>query len=208
MPRVCTLDSVNGMVKEAMEEIRCFIAIELPDDIREGLGRLIARLKSRQPDVKWVDPAAIHLTLKFLGYVAPDRVGEITEAITDAACGIPPFSLEVKDLGVFPSLNRVRVVWIGVEGETDKLLQLQKRLETNLDILGFPPEEREFTPHLTLARVRDTASPAEREELVRLITATKASPIGSFTAKSVSLMSSQLARTGAVYTQLAAVKLK
>jgi len=123
-------------------------------------------------------------------------------------CGIPPFFLEIKDLGVFPSLTRVGVVWIGVEGETDKLLQLQKRLETNLDILGFPPEERDFTPHLTLARVRDNASPAERLELGQLITATKVPSIGIFTARSVSLMRSQLARSGAVYTQMAAVELK
>jgi 2'-5' RNA ligase len=198
----------NGMVGKYMEEIRCFIAIELPAEIREGLGRVIAPLKLLQPDVKWVDPASIHLTLKFLGYVTPDRVVEITEAITDAASGIPPLSLEIKGLGVFPTLNRVRIVWVGVEGETDKLLQLQQRLETNLEILGFPPEERDFTPHLTLARVRDTASPAERQELGQLITTSKVPSIGSFTAMSVSLMRSQLARTGAVYTQLAAVELK
>ena len=191
-----------------MEEIRAFIAIELPDDIREGLGRLIARLNSNQPEVKWVDPSAIHLTLKFLGYVAPDRIAEITEAITDVAERIPPFSLEIKGLGVFPGLNRVRVVWVGVEGYTDKLLHLQKGVETNLEILGFPPEERDFTPHLTLARVRENASPAERQELGHLITATEVPVIGSFTAMSVSLMRSQLARTGAVYTRMAAFELK
>ena len=191
-----------------MEEIRCFIAIELPDDIREGLGKVIAGLKSSQLDVKWVDPFSIHLTLNFLGYVAPDRIAEITEAIADAATGVPPFFLEIKKLGVFPNLNRVRVVWVGVEGETDKLLQFQKRLETNLDILGFPPEERDFTPHLTLARVRENVSPEERRELGQLIAATGAPTIGRFTATTVSLMRSQLARTGAVYTQLAAVELK
>jgi RNA 2',3'-cyclic 3'-phosphodiesterase len=190
-----------------MEEIRAFIAIELPDDIRDGLGRLIARLKSNQPSVKWVDPAAIHLTLNFLGDVAPNRITEITEAITDAVHVIPPFSIGILGLGAFPDLSRVRVVWVGIEGEMDKLLQLQKRLETNLDILGFPPEERNFTPHLTLARVRDTASPAERGELGKLIAATEIIAIGSFTAKSVSLMRSQLARTGALYTQIANVAL-
>ena len=190
-----------------MEEIRAFIAIELPDDIREGLGRLITQLNSNQPDVKWVEPTGIHLTLKFLGYVASNRIAEITEAIADAATGIPPFTLEIKGLGAFPNLNRVRVVWVGIEGKTDNLLQLQKRLDENLDILGFPPEQREFTPHLTLARVRDSASALERQELGQLISAAKAPSIGSFTAKSLSLMRSQLARTGAVYTQLAAVAL-
>ncbi len=191
-----------------MEEIRCFIAIELPDDIRDGLGRLINRLKYKAPDAKWVDPNGIHLTLKFLGSVDSARIGEITEAIIDAASGTPPLALEVNELGTFPNLNRVRVVWVGVEGDTGKLLQLQKRLETNLEIMGFPPEGRDFTPHLTLARVRESATPAERQELGKVITATKISSIGKFTAGSVSLMRSQLNPKGAIYTQIAAVELK
>ncbi len=191
-----------------MEEIRCFIAIELPDDIREGLGRLISRMNYKAPGAKWVDPAGIHLTLKFLGSVDSARIVEITEAIREAATGIPRLALEVKGLGVFPNQNRIRVVWVGVEGDTDKLLQLQKQIETNVQILGFPPEEREFTPHLTLARVRENATPIERQELGQLIAATKIPPIGKFNAGSVSLMRSQLNPKGAIYTQIATVELK
>lgn len=190
------------------EEIRCFIAIELPDEIREGLGRLISRLKYKAPDAKWVLPAGIHLTLKFLGSIDSSRVPEITDAIADSAFGIPPFSLELIDMGAFPSLSRVRVIWIGIQGETDRLLQLQKRIDTNLDILGFPSETREFAPHLTLARVRERATPAERQQLGQIIAATKVPSIGKFTAASVSLIRSQLFRTGAVYSQVSTVELK
>lgn len=190
------------------EEIRCFIAIELPDEIREGLGRLISKMKYKAPDAKWVEPGSIHLTLKFLGSVESARIPEITGAVAEAASGIPPLKLDVSGLGTFPGPNRVRVVWVGVGGDTDKLLQLQKRIDDNLDILGFPPENREFTPHLTLARVRESATPAERQQLGQLIAAVKAPPIGTFTASSVSLMRSQLYRTGAVYTQISAAALK
>ena len=92
-----------------MEQIRSFIAIELPDELKLELAQLEARLKlGEQSWVKWVDPYSIHLTLKFLGSIAADRVGEITRAMEEAVQGIPPFHLEVKDLGVFPNLRRVR----------------------------------------------------------------------------------------------------
>jgi 2'-5' RNA ligase len=192
-----------------MEEIRSFIAIELPDKVRQGLSRLVAQLKSRQPDgVKWVDPTGIHLTLKFLSNITSGQISEITEAMAEASREIPPFSLEIKGLGVFPNLNRVQVAWVGVGGETDKLVRLQQRLESNLKILGFPPEKRGFAPHLTLARVRREASSQDRQELGRLIAATKPDPIGRFTVGTTSLMQSQLSREGAVYTQIGAALLK
>jgi RNA 2',3'-cyclic 3'-phosphodiesterase len=190
-----------------LEEIRCFIAIEIPAAIRDGLARVIAHLKYKAPDVKWVDPDGIHLTLKFLGSVDRARIPEITDAIKDAAAGIEPLSLEVKNLGVFPGLNRVRVVWAGVEGDTGRLQELYKRLDTNLDILGFPPESRDFIAHLTLARVRENATPSDQQELGRVISAAKPPEVGTFTAGAVSLMRSQLSPQGAIYTKIAAVEL-
>ncbi|MBA7709959.1 RNA 2',3'-cyclic phosphodiesterase [subsurface metagenome] len=100
-----------------MERIRSFIAIELPDELRLELGQLEAQLKSgEQSWVKWVDPNSIHLTLKFLGNIAIDRTAEITGAMEEAARGIPPFNLGVKDLGVFPNLKRAQVAWVGLNG--------------------------------------------------------------------------------------------
>ena len=192
-----------------MEQIRCFIAIELPEEIRAGLSRLQAKLKSANPpSVKWVDPHSTHLTLKFLGSVDADMTSLITEAIEEASYGIPPFHLEVKGLGVFPNLRRVQVAWVGINGEIDKLTQLQKRIESNLAGLGFAPEERAFTPHLTLARVREQASPDERQELGQLITDTKFEAVYTFPVDAISLMRSQLTRAGAIYSQISSVKLK
>jgi 2'-5' RNA ligase len=192
-----------------MEQVRCFIAIELPEEIKAGLFQLQAQLKSgNQPWVKWVDPYSTHLTLKFLGSVAVDRIGEITGAIEGAVQGASPFPLEVKGLGVFPNLRRVQVAWVGISGEADKLVQLQQRIESNLARLGFAPELRPFTPHLTLARLRDRASPDERQRFGQLIADTKFEAAYSFQVDAISLMRSQLTREGAIYSQISSVELK
>jgi len=192
-----------------MEQIRSFIAIELPDELKLKLAQLEDRLKShRQPWVKWVSPNGIHLTLKFLGNIAADRTEEITKAMAEATQGISPFQLEVKELGVFPNLRRVQVAWVGISGEVDKLSQLQKRIEANLTPLGFAPELRPFTPHLTLARLRDQASPDERQRFGQLIANSKFEPAYTFPVESVSLMRSQLTREGAIYSQISSVKLE
>jgi 2'-5' RNA ligase len=191
-----------------MEPVRCFIAIELPDEIKAGLKSIQAQLKSgSQTSVKWVDPYGIHLTLKFLGNVAVDRMGEITGAMGETVQGVSPFQLEVKDLGVFPNLRRVQVVWVGVSGEVDKLARLQQRLESVLAGLGFAPEGRRFTPHLTLARVRDQASPDERQRLGQLIADTRFEADYTFPVDAISLIRSQLSREGAIYSRISSVAL-
>ena len=192
-----------------MEQVRSFIAIELPDELKLGLTQLEAQLKmSKQPWVKWVDPYSIHLTLKFLGSIAVDRISEITRAMEEAIQGIPPFHLEVKDLGVFPNLRRVQVAWVGISGEVDKLSQLQQHLESNLARLGFAPESRPFTPHLTLARLRNRASPDERQSFGQLIANTRFETTYTIKVDAISLMRSQLTREGAIYNQISLVKLK
>jgi 2'-5' RNA ligase len=191
-----------------MEPMRCFVAIELPDQVKAGLRDIQAKLKSGgQAQVKWVDPYSIHLTLKFLGGVDGARIGPITAAMKEASQGIPPFSLKVEGLGAFPNLRQLQVVWVGVGGEVDKLANLQQRLEKNLAQLGFAPEKRRFTPHLTLARVRDRASLIEREGLGQLIASTEFEA-HSFPVEAVSLMRSQLTREGAIYSRLSTAELK
>jgi len=192
-----------------MEQVRSFIAIELPDEIKLGLIRLQAQLKlGRQPSVKWVDPHSIHLTLKFLGNVPADRIDSITAAMGKAVQGISPFHLEVKDLGVFPNLRRVQVVWVGIGGQVDRVCQLQQQIESGLVPLGFAPESRPFTPHLTLARVRDRASPDERQRFGQLIASTRFDAGYAFEVKAISLMRSQLTREGAIYSRISSIGLK
>ena len=192
-----------------MEQVRSFIAIELPDEVKSGLAKLQAQLKTgKQPPVKWADPYGIHLTLKFLGNIAAGKISEITRAMEVAAQEISPFHLEVKDLGVFPNLRRVQVIWVGISGDIDQLGQLQQRIESNLAPLGFAPESRKFVPHLTLARVREQASPEERQSFGQLIAGTRFEAAYGFSVDSINLMRSQLTREGAIYSRISSVRLK
>jgi 2'-5' RNA ligase len=192
-----------------MEPIRTFIAVELPQEIRLELETLQARLKlPNQPWVKWVDPHGIHLTLKFLGNIATDRVDEIIEAMREAAGGIPALHLELKGMGAFPNLKRVQVVWVGLEGEIEQLRQLQQRIEASLSRLGFARESRPFTPHLTLARVRDRASAEDRQAFGQAIASASLEANYAFEVTAIGLIKSQLTREGALYSQLGVVGLK
>ena len=192
-----------------MEQIRAFIAIELPAEVRSALAELQASLQAEpQPAVKWVDPYGIHLTLKFLGNTDTGKISGVTGAIEQAARGFTPLALEVKDLGVFPNFKRVRVVWVSVGGDISRLKQLQQRLESSLVPLGFARESRPFTPHLTLARVREKASPPEQQRFGQLIADARFETAHHFTADSISLMQSQLTTAGAIYRQLTSVSLK
>jgi 2'-5' RNA ligase len=191
-----------------MEKIRSFIAIELPGELKLEITRLQASLKvGNQPRIKWVNPNSIHLTLKFLGNIEPTMIEPITEAMTEAAQKVTPFNLDVQQLGAFPNLKRVQVVWLGLGGEIDKLSQLQQFIEANMARLGFAPEQRQFKPHLTLARVGDGASPDERQRFGELIASTSFKTSQLIKVNSVNLIKSQLTREGAIYSRISSAGL-
>ncbi len=192
-----------------MENIRSFIAIELPPEAKSVLARVQDKLKSGNgASVKWVDPAIMHLTLKFLGNINSELIAKITAAMEQACRGVHPFAIELKGLGVFPNERRVRVVWVGLTGEVEMLAQLQKNFDIALAPLGFPAEARPFTPHLTLARVREEAGPEERQSLGQLVAATALEAGGRVKVQAVNLMRSQLTREGPIYTRISSVALK
>ena len=193
----------------ATETVRSFVAIERPAGLKRALGELAARLKAAGPvPVKWVEPAAIHLTLKFLGNIPVGRIDEVVRALETAAAGVPPFSLRVGELGVFPNVSRCRVAWVGLEGDLDTLSKLQQNVENQLTQLGFARESRAFTPHLTLARVRDRALPAERQRFGEAFTKTSLGAESVIEVREVSLMKSQLTPAGAIYSRLGSITLR
>jgi RNA 2',3'-cyclic 3'-phosphodiesterase len=192
-----------------MEQIRSFIAIELPETVKVGLKKVQDLLKSADPTcAKWVDPGSIHLTLKFLGNVDVDRIDAVAGAMQKAAVIVSPFNLKIETLGSFPNLKRVQVVWVGLTGDIDELLALQQKVESYVAPLGYPTEKRSFTPHLTLARIRDFATPVQRQALGEIVTKTQIEPNLSIKVNSISLMRSQLTPAGAIYTRLRSVELK
>jgi len=191
-----------------MEIIRSFIAIELPAELKQYLTGLQAKLKAdNQPRIKWVKPEGIHLTLKFLGDVETSMLEPITRAMADATAGITPFKLGVQQPGAFPSLQRVQVVWVGLGGEVDKLKQLHKNLDINLTGLGFTAEQRQFKPHLTLARLGDEASAEQRRQLGELISTTRLEAGQTIKVEGISLIKSQLTKAGAIYSRISSAEL-
>lgn len=191
-----------------METIRAFIAIELPAELRQELTRLQAELKvDNRLRIKWVNPNGIHLTLKFLGNIPISDTDRITQAMTDTARLITPFYLKTETLGAFPNLKRAQVVWVGLGGETDKLKQLQQLIETNLTQLGFTAEQRQFKPHLTLARLGSEVSPAERQHLGEFIASTRFDMGERMKVDSINLIRSQLTREGAAYSRISSAEL-
>lgn len=191
------------------EQVRSFIAIELPEGVRKGLARLRDELeRDEHRFVKWVGPGGMHLTLKFLGNIPSKRVTEVTGAMEEATRGIYPFRLEISGLGAFPGLKQVRVFWVGIGGEVDKLSRLQQTIDAALAALGFAKEERPFVPHLTLARIRQGASPPERRSFGELVDSTIFEEKYPVEVEAVNLIKSQLTPAGAVYTRLSVVRLR
>ena len=192
---------------------RTFIAIELSDGARSYLSRELRRLAQALPSLRWVDPDTLHLTLSFLGELDDEQLDNAVQAATDTAADAKPFTLHIGSLGTFGPPRSPRVIWSGVTGDIPRLLGLQKQLTARLAEQGFPPEDRPYAPHLTLARIKDALSQQELVALQRLIpptharkhTSTRASDKGQNTAISVehlSVMKSELLRDGPRYTCL------
>jgi 2'-5' RNA ligase len=179
--------------------IRSFIAIELPEETRKALGAVQEQLRQSRAAVRWVRPASIHLTLKFLGNIHPAQVDNIAAATAQVVRDEPRITLCAAGLGGFPSRRKPRVIWVGLEGDVEKLGDIQTRLEDLLEPMGFPREGRSFRPHLTIGRVKD------RRRLQPLIDAMGSVDLprfNSFDADEIILYKSDLRPTGAIYTKL------
>ena len=187
-----------------MEKWRLFVALELPKGVRESLSELQSKLRKSGADVRWTRPEGIHLTLKFLGPVEPELVDPLAEAMIRAAQGAKAMSVEAAGIGGFPNLRRPRVIWAGLMGEVDPILDLQLALEREIGPMGFPPENRPFSPHLTLGRVN---SPKGMNRLTECIEAGSAWTSGPFILDRLVLFRSILYPSGAAYSALREVGL-
>lgn len=179
--------------------MRSFLAVEIPPALKEALCSISDELRACGADVKWVRPQSIHLTLKFLGEIDPVKVDEIRQVVEPTLRDHEPFLLELGGMGCFPRLRQPRVVWVGLRGETDRLLELQKEVEEGTSRLGFPREDRPFRPHLTLGRVRSSKG---RDRLVERIQDLLEVRLGTFTVESLVQFQSELHPSGARYTAL------
>lgn len=182
---------------------RAFIAIDIDEAVRNKMVAAQGQLEATGADVKLVEPQNVHVTMKFLGDVPDGKLGEITAALERAAAGTPKFDIEVKGIGAFPNLNYIRVVWAGVEEGKDAITGLQKRIESELEKIGFPRESG-FVPHLTIARVRTARQKDRLASFAREMSGTE---FGVTRALTVELKQSTLTPKGPVYSTLAKVGL-
>lgn len=186
------------MADETM--VRAFLAVDLPGEIKDEIGGLQERLKQDLEGIRWTRPEGIHLTLKFFGDIGRAQVEAITGVVTEKTAGVAPFSLSLGRMGAFPHLDRPRVLWVGLAGDTARLSAFQQDLEAALEEVGFKSEKRSFKPHLTLGRARSS-----RGMIIGLrdkISRRGVESDRTFTASGLTLFRSELKPGGAVYTRL------
>ena len=178
---------------------RIFIAVDIGDDVRACLEQAQRRLRRQWPDIKWVAVGNIHLTLVFLGDVVTERIPAVAAMLDRVAGETAPFTCDAAGLGWFGSRVAPRVIWAGVARGREQLAALRGGIAAGVQALDLRTEERAFTPHLTLARVKragDAAGVAEQ------LAAASTQAFGVVTVESVRLLSSELRPTGPVYTVL------
>ena len=197
-----------------MPMMRAFIALPLPAEWTAALAASIASLTASLEEagadtaVRWVDPAGAHLTLRFLGDTPCGLAPAIVEALAGELAGAAAPTLRLGRLGVFPGRGGpVRVVWAGVDGDTGGLAELRRRVERAAVRLGWAAEGRAFRPHLTIGRVRERATAAQRRAVSDAVAGALAPAGGWWGADTVRLYRSDLTRQGAVYTNLGEVRI-
>lgn len=183
------------------KHIRTFLALELPPVIRKKVEILQRRLKQLlRGDVRWTKPDGMHLTLKFFGNISERQIAAVGEGVRDITARTTPLTLQVGSVGAFPSAKRPRVIWLGIEGDAEPLIRLQREIDEKLLDRGFEAEQRPFRPHLTLGRVGTPGGVAGLDELVEQGDEVAA---GCFTVRELTLLKSELTPRGAIYTALA-----
>lgn len=183
--------------------IRAFICLDLSFSLKNRLEKLGLELQKQSTTrVSWVKAHNFHLTLRFLGDIAEDRVKNIQSCIEKACLGVKTFNLEVNKLGAFPNLRHPKVFWVGINGNTSTLISMQHKLEQELIAEGFGSSDHPFSPHLTIGRVKD----GNGQDISNKLSQIEFIP-ESFLVKEIILMRSDLKPSGAVYSKLASIKL-
>ena len=191
-----------------MGYLRAFIAIEIPHQIQKSLETVISLLRREIGiAVRWVPPQNIHLTLKFLGDISHESVDSLTQILGMEAETVPSFDIQTGGLGSYPDAKHARVVWVGVQAPAE-LEAIYHKIDSACTRLGFESEKRNFSPHLTIGRVRQGTSPADKQKIHRTLETIKIDSLGTARVDSVHLFKSELKRGGAVYTKLSSAPLR
>jgi RNA 2',3'-cyclic 3'-phosphodiesterase len=180
----------------ANEMWRLFWAIEIPESNKKEIADIIQKLeKYDEMSVKWVDSLGIHITIKFLGDTEPDFVNDMTKQIRKTVSGIKPFTFKLEGFGCFPRIKDPKVIWIGVKDSIDQFQSLAKSIDGVSAKFGFAPENKKFTPHLTIGRVKMRLKKPDLTDQLQKLTYSSS----TITANEIILMRSHLLPQGAKY---------
>jgi 2'-5' RNA ligase len=188
---------------------RSFIAIELPPSMQQEITKQTTHLRETLSTewIRWVPVENIHLTLKFLGDVPASHMGFLKQSLTQIADSSQSFDLQISGLGSFPNSNLPRILWIGVHAQA-VLQSIQKNIVIAMHRLGYKKEERPFSPHLTLARVRQNIPPTDSLKIRDTLQTIQLGKIGTARVNSVHLFKSDLTPAGSEYTKLFSANFK
>ena len=191
------------------DAVRAFIAVELPDQAKAALARMVGQLRRTSiVGLRPVNPEGVHLTLKFLGDVPAARTDSVVSSVSQAVQQHPHFALTLGNAGVFPRNGAPRVLWVGMGGDLAQLAELHRLIDAALEALAFPRDSREFSPHLTIARIREGTPSADRKKAADTLFAAEDLGAGiRIDVVAVSLIRSILGHAGAVYQRLALMPL-
>ncbi len=185
--------------------MRTFIAIEISEEIRNGLAQIQSHLRYSGADVKWVEEQNIHITMKFLGEVSEEKSEKIKNILAKIASETEPFEITIRDIGAFPKIEYPRVIWAGIDKGANELKELAQKTDDALSRLGFEKERRPFAAHLTIGRVRNLSK--NKAALKEKIEALNLKPLTlNQCISSVILFQSTLTPKGPIYTKLHEVK--
>ncbi|GAB4568458.1 MAG: RNA 2',3'-cyclic phosphodiesterase [Anaerolineales bacterium] len=192
-----------------MNQIRTFIALDLPPAIQESIEKQTSRLRQTFGDdvIRWVPSHNMHLTLKFLGSIPVSHLDFIKRMLAQVADLHTQFDLQISGFGSFPNSNRPRVLWVGIHASTS-LTSLQTMIEDGANRLGYEKEARPFSPHLTLGRVRQGTNGKELQRISNAISTIQLGKIGTARVDSVHLYQSNLNSEGSTYTKLFSTPLR
>lgn len=178
--------------------MRIFLAMDLPEEVRRNLAALSAELSPAAPGARWIRAEPMHITLKFIGHAAENRVEQIKNSLATVRSPAP-VEMRFRGAGCFPNLRRPRALWVGIESSPN-LTELASEIERCLEPLGIPREERVFHPHLTLARFKEPSAPTRLQTILKGLASRE---FGVMLTGEFYLYQSQLKRDGAEYTRLA-----
>ncbi len=186
-----------------MAKIRTFIAVELPDELKQEVDKLIIKLKLFGPEVRWVRADNLHFTLRFLGDIDESKVPRLTDSIRKAIEKQKGFRLKLSGLGCFPNMKRPRVVWLGADGDMDFLKEAAHGVESACRECGFGKSDKPFSAHLTIGRIKN---PRGLEPFIRQLEKTEFVS-AEFDIDHVTIFKSDLSPRGPKYTPLTEIKL-